>query len=1283
MHQIYYLASLFLLLTWGYAGAQPGSAQQATPKSDLSKDPVLYTVGYAHLDTEWRWDYETTVNDYLLKTLDDNFARFEKYKPYVFTFSGARRYRMMKEYYPQRYERLKKYVAQGRWFVGGSSVDECDANIPSPESVIRQVLYGNGYFRSEFGKESVDFMLPDCFGFQSHLPSVLAHAGVKGFSTQKLSWGSANGIPFNIGRWIGPDGNGLLAALNATDYGGRIQKRLDTASYWVNRVMDNGKKYGVYADYRYYGVGDVGGAPREEDVKNAVESLPREGSRIQVRLTSSDQLFRDLTPELARQLPEYQGDLLLTEHSAGSITSQAYMKRWNRKNEQLAMAAEPVAVAADWLGAIPYPFRSLNEAWWLVLGSQMHDILPGTSIPKAYEYAWNDEIIAMNTFSSVLLDGVGAVVKGMDTRGKGITLVVYNPLGIRRTDLVEAEVVYPDDVPKYVRVVDTAGMELPVQILGTSKNTLRILFPADVASFGFACFDVQPVTTPPAMKGNMVTTNTGLENELLKVTLNASGDIAGIIHKKLGRELLSAPSRLEFRSEHPVCWPAWNMDWDDRQAQPLGVVDGPAAIMVLERGPLRSTVKVERKSRNSVFTQYIRLAAGQEYISVDNRITWLSEGVSLKATFPTTASNPLATYNLGLGTIARPTNEEKKYEVPSREWFDLTDKSGNFGVTILEDCKFGSDKPDDRTLRLTLLYTPVTNIYHDQATQDWGVHEFSYGIYGHKGNERTAGSHWQARRFNQPLRVFQVRSHDGFLGKAFAFARISSPQVEISTIKKAENGQDIIVRLQEVGGSDVSQAELVFPAKIVRAWEVDGQEKLLGEAVLKNGKLLTDLKKFAPRSFALRLATPTDSLYPVTSLELPLPYDRDVVSNDQQKKDGRFDDAGTAFPAELLPDVLVSGGISFIPGPKTNGKKNAVSCSGQKITLPKTGNFNRISLLAAAITDTTGIFRVGGNKVPLKVQAFNGYVGSFDNRTWDKLGRLKGIEPGYIKRDEIAYFAPHLHRDTSNLPHRYGYLFRYDLEGGPGSEVLQLPDNESIRIVAITLAYNPYDDIRSAAPLYDVFSDRPRLNPPLPVTYTRDDMEPAYSVTCKRNRNLTALPGRLTMKDYADLHQPNGVTVNYFYSDADTAFKEAAIRNGMPVPALNDGMFDLLPSDSVNDRWSATGEGRLVMDLQKETGIDSIHLFLVHDTHRGSQSYSLWGATGSSLPAVTGDPASSGWQFLMFSPREDIWGNGKSLHTLKPVAGNDKPIRYLMWISEDTPHGPYYFREADIFERQQ
>src|ERR1035441_2796952 len=232
-----FVAGLLACLFW------PGEAcARSAEKPDLTKQPTLYVVGYSHLDTEWRWEYPQVINEYIRKTMEDNFVLLDKYPHYVFNFSGANRYRFMKEYFPADFARLKKYVADGRWFPAGSSMEEGDVNAPNAEAIIRQVLYGNEWFRKEFGKASMEFMLPDCFGFPSSLPTILAHSGVKGFSTQKLSWGSSapvggreslektpEGTPFNVGVWVGPDGESVLAGMNPGSYSAGIEADLSKA----------------------------------------------------------------------------------------------------------------------------------------------------------------------------------------------------------------------------------------------------------------------------------------------------------------------------------------------------------------------------------------------------------------------------------------------------------------------------------------------------------------------------------------------------------------------------------------------------------------------------------------------------------------------------------------------------------------------------------------------------------------------------------------------------------------------------------------------------------------------------------------------------------------------------------------------------------------------------------------------------------------------------------------------------------------------------------------------
>ncbi len=391
------------------------------------------------------------INEYLSKTMRANFDLFEKYPHYIFNFSGANRYHMMREYFPADYEKLRHYVKAGRWFPAGSSMEENDVNSPSPESIIRQVLYGNEYFRHDFGITSQEFMLPDCFGFPASLPSILSAAGVKGFSTQKLSWGSyapvggpnspeqtPKGIPFNVGIWDGPGGRSVIAAFNPLTYSGNVFYDLSKSSEefnkhlyfvdWPKRIGLDAKASGIPVDYHYYGTGDIGGSPTEASVKLVedivtksraalptpvergdleVEQGPQEGAPaiqlgdgpVTVVSSKADQMFLDiLHTGRADGMMHFKGDLELTNHSAGSLTSEAAHKYWNRKNELLADAAERASVAAAWMGGPAYPQDRLTEAWRLVLGGQFHDIMAGTATPKAYEYSWNDDVVAMNQF---------------------------------------------------------------------------------------------------------------------------------------------------------------------------------------------------------------------------------------------------------------------------------------------------------------------------------------------------------------------------------------------------------------------------------------------------------------------------------------------------------------------------------------------------------------------------------------------------------------------------------------------------------------------------------------------------------------------------------------------------------------------------------------------------------------------------------------------------------------------------------------------------------------------
>jgi alpha-mannosidase len=1178
-HMRFTILPLVLCLAAAVAPAQTMKAP------DITKEPTLYVVPYAHLDTQWRWEFPQVISEYLLKTLRVNFDYIDKYPHYVFNWTGANRYRMMKEYFPKDYARMKGYVAAGRWYPAGSSVEEGDVNMPNAEAIIRQILYGNDFYRQEFGKASAEYMLPDCFGFPASLPSILAHAGVKGFSTQKLSsaWQPApnvggpdspeqtpEGIPFNVGLWVGTDGKTVIAALNPGGYGSTIRTDLSKdpppppqppagmaagrggrgfgprEQDWPKRIELDGKVTGVYADYHYIGTGDIGGAVDEESVKlleatvtksEAVIPAPgfgrggrgRGGQQaeqtpppapnppvqmgtgpVHVISATADQMFNDIKPEMTSRMPKYKGDLELINHSAGSLTSEAAHRMWNRRNEILADAAEKASVAANLLGARPYPQDRLTKAWWLVMAGHFHDAAGGTATPRAYEFIQNDDVLAMNQFSGVLTSATQGVAAGMNTQGAGTPVVVYNPLNIAREDVVEAA------VPNAASVIGPDGKAVPAQF-----SNGKVQFLAKVPAVGYAVYHVEIAGghEPSALK----VSEHGLENARYRVAIDAAGDVSSIFDKQLNKELLSAPIRLAISTDTPRQWPAWNMDFDQEQAAPRAYVGGPAEIKVVENGPARVAVQVTRETEGSRFVQTVSLAAGDagNRVEFSEAIDWKGLASNLKAVFPLTASNPNATYNWDIGTIQRPNAYDRQFEVASHQWIDLTDASGSFGATILTGVKNASDKRDDHTIRLTLMRTPGFRPealqggrrpgYSDQLNQDWGHHEFTFGIAGHAGDWRSSNSDWQAYRLNTPLMAFETEKHAGALGKSFSLVTVSNPRIRMLALKKAEESDETVVRLVEMNGAPASNVEVKFAAPVTAAREVNGQELPVGSATLKGGALETSFTAYQPRTFALKLGTAPAKLSPTRSTPVALTYDTAAASNDDTKTVGGFDAAGDALAAEMLPQSLTFNDVKFTLAPAATGKPDAVTAKGQTVSLPA-GAYNRVYVLAASNDgDQQAAFEVGKKSETVTVENWGGFIGQWDTRewkpepseitqtfggnsrtiplkhewavsanhaTWDLANRgsqnwspvypedYVGLKPGFVKRADVAWFADHHHTaDGLNEPYQYSYLFVYSMALPAGTKTITLPNNDKIRVMAVSVAEEPAE-VKPATPLY-------------------------------------------------------------------------------------------------------------------------------------------------------------------------------------------------------------------------
>ncbi|MCD7969258.1 MAG: discoidin domain-containing protein [Alistipes sp.] len=1029
---------LALLLAAGYAGAQQKNK--------------AYLVSNAHFDSQWNWDVQRSISDYILKTLDQNLFLLGKYPNYVFNFEGGIKYQWMKEYYPHQYELIKKYIDEGRWHVTGSTWDANDPNIPSTESFTRNILYGQHFYRDEFGVEGTDIFLPDCFGFGWTLPTVAAHSGLIGFSTQKLQWrhrpfhGDSK-IPFEIGLWEGVDGSRIMAVMDAHNYTTKWRYEDLSESRYLRSLTDRSP---IKTVYHYYGTGDTGGAPTIESVRALELSLQGNGP-VEIISATSDRMFKDYLPfDSHPELPVWSSELLMDVHATGCYTSQAAMKLYNRRNELLADAAERSAVAADWLGAVPYPKYMLTEAWKRFLWHQFHDDLTGTSIPRAYEFSWNDELISMKQFANVLETSVGAVSRALDTDVKGTPLVIYNPVGFPVSDIVEI------DLPggsQNIAVYDDKGTKVPHQITRNTAGEAKLLIRASVPAVGYAVYDIRKGSAGKIAQGAAAAGNV-LENSVYRVTLDANGDISSIYDKNNGRELVKEGKSIRlalFTENESFSWPAWEITKKTIDAAPVAIT-GNVNITVVENGPIRSSVCVERTHEGSTFRQYIRLTEGgqPDRIDIYNEIDWQSTNALLKAEFPLNVTNEMAVYDLGVGSIARGNNTETAYEVYAQQWADLSDADGSYGVSVLNDSKYGWDKPDDNTIRLTLLHTPATRGgYAYQNRQDMGNHVFTYSIMGHESDCRVPTVH-KAEVLNQPLVAFVAPKHKGTLGRSFSFISLDNDNVVLRALKQAEKSDEYVVRFYEVTGKEPQQVAITFGADIVSVQELNGVEDVIADAEHNGGRLEFTVKPYGMKTFKVKLAAPATTLSLPESVPVELPYNLKTASYNSFRSDANFDGKGNSYAAELLPESIDFKGIRFTIG--SADAENAVKSRGDTILLPE-GNFNKLYILAASTQhDNNAVFTVDGREHEVLVPYYSGFVGQ-----WGHTGHTEG----YVKPADIAFVGTHKHNMIQNrdVPYEFTYMFCVGIDIPAGARQLILPENSRIVVFAATVV----NDVNNAA----------------------------------------------------------------------------------------------------------------------------------------------------------------------------------------------------------------------------
>lgn len=1020
----------------------------------------VYAVATSHLDTVWRWNLATTIKEYLPDTLEKNFDLADKYPRYKFNFEGAFRYQLAEEYYPKHFEYLKGLIEKGSWNVAGSSYENGDVNIPSPEALFRNIIYGNGYFKEKFGKESCDIFLPDCFGFGYALPSIMKHAGLKGFTTQKLSWGSAYGVPFDLGLWQGVDGSKVYACLNAQSYRYKFSGDIRGDISVINKITQNAFESGIPQTLHLYGTGDWGGAPTEESVQAIEESVEKNaGSDFEVVSATSDEIFRDLDKlpksETAR-LKTWNNELLMTSHGAGAYTSRAMNKRLNAQNENIADIAEKMCIAAEANGVYKYPKENLSRAWKRVIQHQFHDDITGTGNMDVYIDGQSDYYASLSDFETELDGAAGAMANELNT--SFVTecgVAVYNSSPFRRKNAVSAHIKLVHN-STFVKVLDSNGNEVPSQIIKKSGKEFDIVFIADVNAMGYAVYDVVPANKACEIKTNLAVSLHTLENEKYRVIFNKNGDLATVIDKKNNINVLDAPIKMAGLSDvGELPYPAWEMRKKDIDREPEFFANSPE-FEIIEAGPARIAIKVSRELDHSFIDQIIYLESGGEFIRVENTVDWRNRRTMLKAVFPFSCYNKTASYDLGLGVIKRENNSEKLYEVPAQKWADITAGSGKYGVSVFSDCKYGWDKPSSNTLRLTCLHTP-TGAFTKQARQDLldiGRNNFAFGIFSHEGGFAN-GTQRQSEIFQKPLIAYQTSSRrEGSLESGYSFLKINNENAILRCCKLAEDGDGIIVRVNEGSGEALKNVELTFAARILEASECLANEQAIKKADSKSKKLKFDLAPYGIKTFRIKLEAP-DKKGRENFKKLDLEYNSKGFTKNESMRNVILQGSGCSLPAELCPQGFTAGGVSF-KMPDTQASSDVMVARGQTIDLPK--SMTKLYIAAAStLGDRDATFYLDGREKQIKIAAMTEHYGN-----WDMAGlNIKAAH----KNAPIAFEFTHTHHPEGDIPNGKAYFYLYDLDIR-NAKTLTLPEDNRIIILAMT-AVKKFSNTKRATRLID------------------------------------------------------------------------------------------------------------------------------------------------------------------------------------------------------------------------
>lgn len=816
----------------------------------LLQEANIHLTGNAHIDAAWLWPASETI-DVVKRTFSTALQLMDEYPKYTYTQSAAAYNDWMADKYPDINKQIKQRIIDGRWEVVGGMWVEPDLNIPDGESTARSILLGKRFFQQQYGVDVRVGWNPDSFGYNWQLPQIYKKSGIDYFVTQKMSWNDTNKLPFKLFWWESPDGSKVLTYF-PHNY---VNRNMSPVRLSQDFVQARKFAPGMTEMMDLYGVGDHGGGPTRDMLDESLHWMQPDkiapkmefGTAISYLSTVEKQVapttktwdyssiakgyeFPVAPPAGEISIPTWKDEMYLEFHR-GVYTTQAAMKRNLREAPEWTLNAEKYASLA-WLDGNPYPNAELTDAWKKITFNGFHDLAAGSGIAVIYRDAQKDFDQVRWETNEISSKALHTLVAHVDTTVPvGVPVVVFNPLAWSRSGHVAVDVQMPaatDDVS----VLDAKGTVLPSETISreTTTNTFHLLVDAhDVPSIGYQVLHVVPGKQD--FTSDLKVTGTTLENAALRVVVDPkTGCITSLYDKKSGFETLakgSCGNELQAFKDTPKEYDAWNID-PGTLDQPPALLTKADSVELIENTPLRAIVRVSRTWQGSKFVQQIELYSGSDEVEVVNDIDWHENHVLLKSAFTLSATAPFATYEIPFGTIERPTTrnnswEKARFEVPAERWADLGD--GKHGVSLINESKFGYDAADN-VLRLTLLRSPAS----PDPDADRGHQHFSYALYPHSGDWKQAMSVRHGFEYNYKLAAMQVESHSGTMPSQHSFVSVSSDNVVLTAVKKAEDSNALILHLYEWAGKHTN-VDVALPPGATAAAETNLIEKVDGPAL--------------------------------------------------------------------------------------------------------------------------------------------------------------------------------------------------------------------------------------------------------------------------------------------------------------------------------------------------------------------------------------------------------------------------------------------------------------------